>query len=66
MNTTNNFDDLVLGLWEQCINWKKSDIEFYRKKLKDQEMVEIGKRSLKDMIESYRKLCNSCKRKPKL
>lgn len=42
-------------LWEQCIEWKKRDIEHYHK-IKDTYMEEFSKDVLKVMQDEYKKV----------
>lgn len=54
------FDKKILALWKQCIEWKKRDIEFY-KKTKNKLMVDFTKDVLKSMEKIYEDLCKKYK-----
>lgn len=48
------FDQKLLALWEQCIDWKKKDVEYSRKHNK--EMVNFHKDVLSRMEKQFQQI----------
>jgi hypothetical protein len=54
-NNQNKFNKKFNALWEQCIEWKKLDIEYYRKN-KNFKMLEFSEKVLEKMQNEYKKV----------
>jgi hypothetical protein len=55
MNDKKTLNQKFNSLWEQVIEWKKLDIEYYRKN-NNQEMVEFSQKVLEKTQNEYKKV----------